>query len=165
MIARLALIAATLALCCVPLAEGAVAASYTCNDKPATKVGTPGNDDITTGGAGDVIVTLAGNEIVHSGGGEDTICTGKGTDQIYSAGAADELFGGPDADLLVGGKGPDYEQGQAGQDTFNGQGGTDTLYAVDGESDSLTAGGGLFDNCYVDLALDSFGSDCEMVTG
>jgi Ca2+-binding RTX toxin-like protein len=162
---RLSLIVAVVALCSASLAGNALAVGYTCNDKAATKVGTPGNDDITTGGGDDVIVTLAGNDVVHSGGGDDTICTGRGNDQIYSSLGADELFGGPDADLLTGGRGADYEQGQAGQDIFNGQGGNDTLYAVDGEADSLTAGAGAFDNCYVDVALDAYGSDCEMVTG
>jgi Ca2+-binding RTX toxin-like protein len=160
---RIALAGALVALCCVPFAGSAAAGNYTCNDKPATKVGTPGSDDITTGAGDDVIVTLAGNDVVHSGGGDDTVCTGKGSDQIYTAAGRDEHFGGPDADLLKGGRGPDYLQGMAGQDIFNGQIGNDTLYAVDSEADSLSAGAGMFDQCYVDGSLDVYGPDCETI--
>jgi len=59
-----------------PLAAGAVEAPPMCFDRPATIVGTPG-DDVLSGTSGDdVIVGLEGTDEITSSGGEDRVCAG-----------------------------------------------------------------------------------------
>ena len=77
----------------------AVAAPTSCDGKPATIVGTAG-DDVLKGTAGDdVIVGLAGNDTIRGLDGNDTIC-GKDSDDV--------LIGGSGNDTLLGGRGFDW---------------------------------------------------------
>jgi Ca2+-binding RTX toxin-like protein len=162
MFRRALLAGAFLAMVLVPAIPGHTA-TRTCNDLPATKVGTAGNDTISTGGNNDVIVSLAGDDTVNSDGGEDTICTGRGFDSVVGGGASDSIFGGPNGDVLNGGRGSDFIQGQAGSDSMYGEGGNDTLYAVDQEADYLNCGAGDFDQVYIDQGLDFVEPNCETI--
>jgi Ca2+-binding RTX toxin-like protein len=160
---RRVLLAGTFLAMVLAPAVPAQAVTRDCNDKPATKVGTAGNDTITTGSAADVIVSLAGDDTVTSDGGPDTICTGRGFDHVVAAGGNDEVFGGPDADYLNGARGADFIQGQAGNDSMYGEAGNDTLYAVDQEYDYLNCGLGDFDQVYIDQGLDFVEPSCEII--
>jgi Ca2+-binding RTX toxin-like protein len=71
---------------------------HSCKGKPATIVGTKGND-VRRGAAGrDVIVGLGGNDKLSGLAGNDLICGGAGEDK---------LKGGGGKDLCKGGKGKD----------------------------------------------------------
>jgi Ca2+-binding RTX toxin-like protein len=159
---RVLLAGALLAMVLAP-AVPARAVTRSCNDKPATKVGTAGSDTINTGGGADVIVSLAGDDVVNSDGGADTICTGRGFDNVVAGGGNDEIFGGPNADNLTGARGADFIQGQAGSDSMYGEGGNDTIYAVDQEYDYLNCGLGDFDQVYIDQGLDYVEPSCETI--
>ncbi len=71
------------------------AATPVCDGKPATIVGTEGDDDLRGTNGDDVIVGLGGDDLIKGRGGNDTLC-GKG--------GRDILIGGPGDDVLWGGK-------------------------------------------------------------
>jgi RTX calcium-binding nonapeptide repeat (4 copies) len=92
------------------------AAPATCKGKPATIVGTNGNDVRTASRGQDVIVALGGNDTLSGLGGNDVICGGagkdslkggKGKDSLLGQKGKDALNGGPSRDLCKGGKGTD----------------------------------------------------------
>ena len=88
-----------------------------CKGKPATAVGTDGDDSFTLGTPGkDVILGLEGDDVLKGGGKKDVICGGPGND---------DLIGGAGNDLLIGGPGKDDLNGKAGNDTCKGGGGRD----------------------------------------
>ena len=58
-----------------------------CDGKPATLIGTPGDDKLIGDASDDVIVGLGGNDTLVGAGGNDTICGFDGDDTIS---------GGPD---------------------------------------------------------------------
>ena len=94
-----------------------VAARPTCAGRPATIVGTPGNDVITGTLGDDVIVTGAGRDVASGGVGDDTI-TGRANDDILLGGlGADTLKGNAGADNLIGHDGDDHLNGGPGSDT------------------------------------------------
>jgi Ca2+-binding RTX toxin-like protein len=106
---------------------GGAGTAFSCGGKPATLIGTPGNDDLAGTTGPDVIVGLEGNDIVRGLGGPDVICGGPGRDNIYGGGGKDRLignrgrdrlFGGPRADNLNGGPGFDRCRGGPGGDRF-----------------------------------------------
>lgn len=116
-----------------------------CQNQPATIVGTDGNDTIAGTTDDDVIVGLAGDDQILGNGGFDVICGGDGNDAIiqndrgffniaFAAGDAgdDNLQAARDA-LVVA----DYEESTApvavdlGAGTATGNG-TDTLVRVQG---------------------------------
>lgn len=104
----------------------------TCKGKPATIVGTDGND-VRSGTPGrDVIVGLAGKDKLSGLAGNDLICGGKG---------ADLLKGGPGNDFLSGQKGNDKLLGQKGKDKLSGKKGKDILRGGAGK-DKLKGGAG-----------------------
>jgi len=70
-----------------------------CDGKPATIIGTAGNDNLTGTDADDVIVGLGGKDKLNGGSGNDTICGFDG---------ADIIVGGPGDDVLLGGRGSDW---------------------------------------------------------
>ena len=79
--------------------SSAVAAPQLCNGRPATVVGTAGDDILKGTESDDVIVGLAGNDRIVGLGGNDTIC-GRDGDDV--------LVGGPGDDVLLGGDGSDW---------------------------------------------------------
>ena len=98
------------------------AATPTCFGKPATIVGTDGDDEILFG-PGDVVYAGAGND---------------------SIGALDErlvftayICGGPGADDIRGGRGADYVHGDGGNDRINGGYGGEDVFFGDAGDDYL----------------------------
>jgi uncharacterized repeat protein (TIGR01451 family) len=102
-----------------------------CRGKPATIVGTAGDDrgaSALVGTSGrDVIVALGGNDEVFSGGGADIVCSGPGLDLVRSGPRGDTVVGGGAGDRLIGGGGADELRGNAGRDRLRGGVGPDLL--------------------------------------
>jgi Ca2+-binding RTX toxin-like protein len=78
-----------------------------CNGKPATMVGTNGNDSLSGTPAKDVIVGLGGNDTLAGRGGNDLICGGQGNDKLKGGSGNDNLVGQQGKDALLGGYGKD----------------------------------------------------------
>ena len=143
-------------------------AAARCRGKPATIVGTRGNDYLAGTESRDVIVGLGGNDRIKGLEGNDLICGNEGKDRLKgvagedvllgggqndalyaAAGGRDLLFGGEGRDLLImsdpaggighGGPGDDYVWGTSGPDRLFGDGGSDHLEAYQG--DDLIDGG------------------------
>ena len=72
----------------------AIPAPPLCGGKPATIVGTEGDDDLRGTDGDDVIVGLGGDDLIKGRGGNDTLCGNAGKDT---------LVGGPGDDVLRGG--------------------------------------------------------------
>jgi len=90
----------------------------TCKGRPATIVGTEGNDvrkgtsgkDVIVGlGGNDKLAGLAGNDLICGRAGNDTLKGGKGNDKLYGGAGKDTLKGGPGKDKLKGGRGKDKQ--------------------------------------------------------
>ena len=91
-----------------------------CGGKPATIVGTKGNDRLRGTPGNDVIVALGGNDRVNGRGGNDVICGGKGKDRLAGGPGSDKLLGQGGADRLNGGPGKDRCVGGPGKDRGKG---------------------------------------------
>ena len=129
----------------VTVTEQSVA--VTCGGKPATIVGTPGDDiligtngpDVIAGLDGhDVIVGLAGNDRLCGGPGHDYLIGGSGRDRLLGQGGNDMIGGGSGNDVILAGPGNDKIQGGAGNDTIACGGGADI---ADGGTGTDTAAG------------------------
>jgi Ca2+-binding RTX toxin-like protein len=101
-------------------ATTSAAGTPTCGGRPATQVGTAGNDAIRGTSGADVIVGLGGNDTLAGLGGRDRICGGPGSDRLSGGAGDDLLLGGRDwrhvtdegstervGDVLAGGPGDD----------------------------------------------------------
>jgi uncharacterized repeat protein (TIGR01451 family) len=160
-----------------------------CAGRPATMVGTAG-DDVLTGTAGqDVIVAGRGNDTISGLGGNDTVCAragndnirgGAGDDTIGGGGGTDRIGGNPGndiirgynqddtifghsgADLLYGGAGDDLMGGGAGNDTVRGRAGNDTIQG--GPGDDRLRGTTGDDQCHGGTGTDT-ANTCEIVSG
>src|SRR5436190_21732002 len=77
------------------LVPPAQSSTPTCFGKPATKVGTDGNDFIDGTSGDDVIVSLGGSDTVSGGGGNDLICSGSGSDSVKGNAGNDRISLGP----------------------------------------------------------------------
>jgi Ca2+-binding RTX toxin-like protein len=148
-----------------------VVAVPTCHGRPATIVGTLGNDMITGTRGPDVIVTGGGRDWVRARGGNDTICTGVARDVITAGAGADTVDTGPGRDNAIGGVGNDTVTGRAnadiltgglGADTLQGNTGGDTLIGHDG-NDHLD-GGPDTDTCRGGAGTDEQ-TTCELTLG
>jgi Ca2+-binding RTX toxin-like protein len=96
-----------------------------CAGRPATIVGSPG-DDVIGGTAGpDVIAGRGGSDVIMGLGGNDRICGGRGDDNLAGGGDDDRLRGDGGRDTLAGGYGADLLAGGAGDDRFDGGAGRD----------------------------------------
>ena len=117
-------------------------ADATCNGRPATIVGTPGNDRLEGTSGDDVIAGLGGNDRLAGLDGDDMLCGGPGNDQLTSydqgrdvlvAGPGDDFVGSfenPHARVRMG-SGDDYASAQVGQDrgwSLDGGSGRDHLF-------------------------------------
>ena len=105
----------------------AALAAPSCAGKPATVIGTPGNDVLYGTRKGDVIVALGGNDLIYAYGGNDLICAGPGNDKVFGGPGNDTILGGGGADRLLGGSGDDVLKGQRGPDVLRGGRGSDLL--------------------------------------
>jgi hypothetical protein len=93
------------------------AAAPTCKGKPATIVGTQGND-VRKGTSGkDVIVGLGGNDTLSGLAGKDLICGGAGKDKLKGGPGSDTLLGQAGKDALKGGGAKDICKGGKGNDS------------------------------------------------
>ncbi|MBN2113892.1 MAG: hypothetical protein JW785_07185, partial [Acidimicrobiia bacterium] len=132
--------AALCVLAALPAAQAAEAPP-TCRGRPATIVGSEG-DDVLVGTAGpDVIVGLGGDDVLTGGGGRDVLCGGDGDDLLRGGPGRDVLVGGEGADRLTGGPGIDLLLGGSGDDRLSGGRDADELRGGPG-SDRLSGGGG-----------------------
>ena len=113
-----------------------------CNDGPDSVIiasdirgvfvdGGAGNDRITGGEGGDILI---------GGEGKDRVVGGNGDDILFGAESVDTLFGGSGNDTLDGGDAADLLYGEAGEDLFR---------AFDGRIDALD-GGADFDTAHLD---------------
>ncbi|MEA2434343.1 MAG: hypothetical protein QOG54_1800 [Actinomycetota bacterium] len=100
----------------------AIGPTPTCFGKPATVVGTNGDDELVGTGGDDVIVALDGQDSVYGQEGNDLVCADAGDDH---------LNGGPGDDHLDGGPGFDYFYSTTQQSEINLSAGT-----TDGEEGS-----------------------------
>ncbi len=132
------LVAATslIAMLLTTVPAGAASTTLYCGGKPATIVGTTGNDFLVGTDGPDVIVALGGHDTIYGKAGADLICGGHGHDRIFGGigndtifafNGADHLQGGYGYDTLYGGKGPDTLWGGDGRDVLKGGPGTDVL--------------------------------------
>jgi Ca2+-binding RTX toxin-like protein len=104
---------------CAPgtIPSGPAGGGATCKGKPATIVGTNGND-VRTGSQGqDVIVGLGGNDSLSGLAGNDLICGNAGKDKLLGGKGKDTLLGQKGKDKLKGGGGKDICKGGKGNDT------------------------------------------------
>jgi len=120
------------------LAPPSGTAGMTCNGKPVTIYGTPGDDVIVGKRASDVIWGGGGNDRILGGpNGNDTICGGPGDDVLIGGSGYDVLVGGEGNDRLIGGSGSDVLDGGEGEDVLYGGRGSDVLRGGGGD-DLLT---------------------------
>jgi peptidoglycan/xylan/chitin deacetylase (PgdA/CDA1 family) len=111
----------------------------TCAGRPATIVGTAGDDNLSGTVRADVIWGGGGNDTVAAGAGDDLVCGGPGRDSVRGEGGADTLLGGGDDDTLDGGSADDSLYGGPGADHLLGGMGNDLLSGA--EDDDLLDGG------------------------
>jgi hypothetical protein len=148
-----------------------VAARPICAGRPATIVGTPGNDVITGTLGDDVIVTGAGRDWIRGRGGDDVVCSGPDRDFVSAGDGDDTIDTGAGRDVASGGIGDDTITGRAnddiltgglGADTINGNSGADNLIGHDGDDD-LNGGPGT-DTCRGGAHTDQQ-TGCEFALG
>ena len=87
-----------------------------CQGRPATVVGTPGDDRLAGTPGADVIVGLDGDDKISARGGNDLVCAGDGDDKVVGGGGKDVLRGEAGDDRLAGGSGRDRLVGGPGRD-------------------------------------------------
>jgi hypothetical protein len=135
----------------------ATLAAPSCDGRPATIVGTAGDDSISGTGSNDVVVARGGDDDVWGSGGSDIICGGKGDDRLEGAGGDDHLLGNAGEDVLQGDLGDDRLEGGYARDYLNGGAGDDRLAGGRGIDACLQASGrGRLTGCenaYADLAV------------
>ena len=123
------------------------AAETTCFGKPATIVGTAGDDRLLGTARRDVIVGRAGDDTIQGFQGRDLICAGDGADTVVAGARSDRVEGGNGDDLVSGGRGADQLSGGSGNDTLlGGAGGDEFLVEVlrgGTGTDRLEGGGGI----------------------
>jgi hypothetical protein len=98
----------------------------TCDGRPATVVGTAGNDLILGTPRRDVIAAFGGADTIHGGGGNDLVCGDGGNDHVFGGTGNDVVTGGAGDDAVRGGKGNDTLSGDTGTDICRGDAGIDT---------------------------------------
>jgi VCBS repeat-containing protein len=119
-----------------------------CAGRPATLVGTGGDDvltgtiraDVIVAGAGDDrIIGLRGDDVICARGGDDRIDAGPGLDRLYGESGRDQLSGGHGNDTLAGGASRDLLFAADGNDTLAGNTGRDLVVGGPGH-DRLRGG-------------------------
>jgi hypothetical protein len=95
----------------------ALAPGATCKGKPATIIGTSGDNLLTGTNGPDVIAALGGNDKASGLAGNDLICGGAGKDTLKGGPGADSLLGQAGKDKLKGGGAKDICKGGKGNDS------------------------------------------------
>lgn len=106
-----------------------VTSARSCNNLPATIVGTNASQVIVGTPGNDVIVGLGGSDVIIGRGGDDTICAGDGDDLVFGGDGNDAVSGGNGNDVIILGNGNDRASGDAGRDLINGGSGSDLCSA------------------------------------
>jgi uncharacterized delta-60 repeat protein len=96
--------------------EGDPVSRPTCQGRPATIVGTDGDDTLIGTPVDDVIVGLKGNDVIDGKGGKDFLCGAVGNDTLSGDLGDDSLIGATGNDNLDGGVGRDVLSGGPGTD-------------------------------------------------
>ncbi|MGB0848087.1 MAG: S8 family serine peptidase [Thiolinea sp.] len=107
-------------------------ASWYCDGKLATIIGTNLSETIQGTSGDDVIVGLNGNDEIYGKGGNDIICAGRGHDVVRSGAGDDKVFGGSGNDDIATGKGADEAYGENGRDRISGGANADKLFGGNG---------------------------------
>ena len=148
--------------------------NLTCQGRPPTVIGTPG-DDILVGTEGnDVIDGLGDNDTIIGLGGDDIICGGPGDDLVFGGPGGDAIEGGDGIDQLVGDDefapagGPDTLRGGEGDDELYGFGGNDRLEGdagndelIGGPGDDVLNGGPGVDRAFGEGGADTLAGDAD----
>jgi Ca2+-binding RTX toxin-like protein len=136
-IAAIALFACAVAAYLAVAASGAeTGAAPMCRGKPATIVGTDGNDVINGTEKADVIWSGPGDDTIYGGLGNDVICGGAGDDLIHGGRGNDWLDGDAGTDRVFGDLGDDHVGGGSGdRDEVSGGLGIDTVSGGSGNED------------------------------
>lgn len=116
-----------------------------CFGRPATIVGTQGDDVIEGTRGRDVVMSRGGNDAVNGRGGPDRLCGGGGDDNLRGRVGVDRIDGGWGADRLTGGAAEDRLLGKGGGDRILGHLRNDVLEGAGGY-DVLDGGSGT-DDC------------------
>ena len=106
------------------------AAPPLCDGKPATIVGTTGNDVLTGTDGDDVIVGLGGDDRLIGGAGSDTLCGFNGDDTLIGGEGDDVIFGGNGSDWVAHGMAPAAVEVDLAAGTVTGWG-SDALRSVE----------------------------------
>ena len=123
-----------------------VVARPICAGRPATIVGTRGNDvingtvgdDVIVSGAGrDWIRARSGNDVICAGGARDVVLAGDGDDNVDTGMGRDFASGGVGDDTIAGRAGADILAGGLGADALAGGLGADNLIGHDGDDTPL----------------------------
>jgi Ca2+-binding RTX toxin-like protein len=159
---RLILLPVLIGVATLALAPRADSSTPSCFGKPATIVGTEGDETLFGTDGNDVIVGLGGDDQVIARDGDDLVC-GNGGDDILNGGDGNDKLslgprgadkgpfnpdqnasGGPETvgnDLLVGADDSDDQlDGQVGDDVLKGLTGEDAISGEEGH-DKLYGGG------------------------
>ena len=131
----------------------AVVKAPPCGGRPATIVGTSGDDFISGTKDDDVIDGLGGNDVIKGRMGDDCLIGGDGRDLLIGGAGADKHFGGAGIDRIRGVNGNDKLNGGEGDDGLKGGYGDDVMKG--GAGDDLCAGGPDTDTA----------TECEVVSG
>ncbi|MEX2194812.1 MAG: calcium-binding protein [Thermoleophilaceae bacterium] len=117
----LALIALTMSITAVALAQ------------------TAGNDSLQGGDGNDLIAGLDGDDQIAGRGGDDRLDGGAGVDTISGGPGDDDIRGGNDRDFITGDAGNDSLDGESGSNIIDGGSGNDLIKGGD-QVDSLNGG-------------------------
>ncbi len=108
----------------------------TCQGRPATCVGTEGNDVLWGTEDDDVILGLGGNDAIQADADDDIVCAGPGNDTVHGGPGNDSIYGEGGDDVLFGAKGKDSLYGDHGRDVLWGGPELDSLDGGPGEPDA-----------------------------
>ncbi len=136
-------------------AAGPEGEAAVCDGRPATIVGTAGDDVlrgtdhpdvISAGGGDDVVYGGLGNDVVCGGPGDDLLHGGRGNDLLDGGSGTDRVFGDLGDDKVLGGPGDEDEaSGGLGIDTVSGGPGDRDLVRGDYGYDRMDGGPGAGD--------------------
>jgi Ca2+-binding RTX toxin-like protein len=95
---------------------GLLTVNMICGGRPATAIGSQGDDRIAGTRGADVILGLGGKDTISGLRGNDLLCGGPGNDKLRGGPGKDKLFGQQGKDKLRGGPGHDKLIGGPGKD-------------------------------------------------